>query len=144
MAITETQRQLAIAVLTGDETAVRALHDSLTELFTDGAVPVMPVQRITVPFERLRFVLYIDPQVVLAGDFITDRESIARMIRDWIQGVPIVLQGISRMEVYELPESTTPQWVPRWEDRKDPHPGWNRNAEAMLEAMTAKQGETPK
>lgn len=61
------------------------------------AEPVLPVTRLEVPVEDLRFVFFLEP-----GDVVIDRESVREGLKRWLAGDELFLTGVARMEVYRV------------------------------------------
>lgn len=100
--ITELMKQMAIAALSGDETAACGLADLMCEngMFTRQLI--VPVKVLTCRKERLHAVFFTNP--VLGGDVAVDSRDILDMWDRWSPRMPMMLRGM-QMELYELPPS---------------------------------------
>lgn len=118
-----TLQQLCVAVLCGDDGAKFALYDHLKEEYESGRLDhalLLPVTKIDVPLDRLRVAVFVGNSRHRLGEaeadepFEVDVEEIRMDVVNWMLGFvmqggavvhsPLVLQGIDRIEVYQLPE----------------------------------------
>ncbi len=92
---------MALAVLRGDNAAALALADLLHE--TIGEVRIVPIQKVSISVERLRVALFVDRDLPVS---VQEVEIMGRLVRRWINSSDeiLVLEGISRLELYEFPE----------------------------------------
>lgn len=96
-----TAQEMAVEVLLGNVAAARALADKLVTEVMEGAVQVMPTRRVTVEENRVRVVLYVRED---QNEAVVDMPRCLEDVENWIRhGGPLVLTGIERMDVYELP-----------------------------------------
>lgn len=102
MALT-TEEEMALAVLRGDHGAAAALADKLIEDRASGT-QIPEVKRITCTDpDRIRVVVYYD-ESVLTGNNRPDIPNTLKAVDQWLhKGVPLLLVGVSRIELYELP-----------------------------------------
>lgn len=101
-----TSERMAVAVLKGDLAAARQLADLLCEGLQGGAVELPPVRRLSVDAGRVRIAAFISPEVAILSR--EDALAIRHNLRNWLTGTAdeiIILHGISRVELYELPEA---------------------------------------
>lgn len=99
-----TAQRLAVAVLQGDLDAVGPLIDSLLESGAGDGPRLVPLKTLRVGDpDRLRAVFYVNNDTALAAD---DIEPFGRQRRQWLAGetTALLLTGIDRLEVYEVPE----------------------------------------
>lgn len=98
--------QLAIAVLRGDESAIAPLVDCVLETIDGTKKIVRPLKHIT-NLERLKIVAFVDP--AFGPDVQVDVPGLNKAISNWLLGSTaaveaLVLVGMNRIEMYELPE----------------------------------------
>lgn len=101
---------MAVAVLKGDYKAALLLADEVTETVArDPELRIPPVHRVTVTDRsRLRVVVYAS-QPPDGGEPILDTDSLINGIEDWLtNGGPLMLYGIDRLELFELPPADPP------------------------------------
>jgi hypothetical protein len=101
-----TAEQMALEVLKGDSVAAKALADLLLENVAHGEIPVLTVKTLSISDpSRLRVVLYFKEGEEHSYERIIQLE---RYVREWLGsghlGV-LSLQGVDRIEIYELPKS---------------------------------------
>jgi hypothetical protein len=106
-----TEELLAVAVLRGDSTAIHGLLDELIANYSGAAKKVLAtVQHVTVPKHRLKFVLFVSE---FGEDYQFDMPGTQSAIRNWLDSndlaEPLVLHGITGMNVYEMPEGESGQ-----------------------------------
>lgn len=95
-----TEEVMAIEILKGNKYAAKALADKLQEEYADGATLLPPVQKITVPIDQLRVVVYMrhsDADVVVDPAFRVQ-------IEEWIrEGGVLMCSNVDRLEIYQMP-----------------------------------------
>lgn len=94
---------MAVAVLRGDMTAARALVDHLQEeVFIPGTQIITPTRKLSVNTDKLRMIIFLRQGI---DEVDIDRESIQHAIQNWLDGSvheALILQGVDRVEMYEL------------------------------------------
>jgi hypothetical protein len=98
-----TAQALALAVLRGDTEAIGPLVDHLADTMQYSPKQMPPVRQVTCDRDRLRGIFYVsDPRAVV------DTVGLTNAYHEWLlYGEPMVLTGIDRVELYELPEWAT-------------------------------------
>lgn len=98
--ISETARQMARAVLDGDEAAAKALRDILNEEIGD-AVQKPVVTCLKAGINNYHVMIFAKDGVSVDQEIVVNMEAI---IKDWLSGkkFSVVLSGIDRVEFYEV------------------------------------------
>lgn len=100
----KTMEIMAIAVLKGDFVAARQLADCLQEEYSNGAVEILPIKKITCDRNNLRIAVFVAPELV--PDIQIDKARVDESINNWLDGkCNLGLLGINRIELYEMPSS---------------------------------------
>lgn len=101
-----TAEQMALEVLRGDLVAAKALADLLLENVAHGEVPILRIKTLTVSDpSRLRVVIYFGKEYELTREMIERTEVI---VKNWLRAngsTVLLIQGVDRIEIYELPKS---------------------------------------
>lgn len=100
-----TAQRMAIAVLLGDDEAALPLADLLQE--TEGGEQVLPSRKVTCSRDRLRCLVYIEDNTPGLSE--EDVQRVQREVTNWLdQGqLPLLLSGIDRIDLFEMPEGET-------------------------------------
>lgn len=98
------EEEMALAILRGDAAAACALADLLCERRAAGGTPILPIKKIGTPPDRLRVAVFLKAGIEAID---IDGEAADATVADWLAGrqKAVVLQGVSRIEIYELPEA---------------------------------------
>ncbi len=102
-----TAELLALAVLKGDDTAIWPLVDELLETkgSTRTGLSIPPLKTFKVDANQLRAIFYIDPGLRHEGRVVVDQAELMDSYRSWLtdkESYPLVLQGVDKVEFYEL------------------------------------------
>ncbi len=103
-----TAELLALAVLKGDDAAIWPLIDQLLETKGDTrtGLSIPPLKTFRVDAGQLRAIFYIDPQLEHLGNVVVDRNSLRGCYTRWLsdkgKDEPLILQGVDKVEFYEL------------------------------------------
>jgi len=95
---------MGLEALLGNRATAKALSDKLQEEYADGAMPVPPVTKVTVPVDRLRVVVYFKDS---DADIVVD-PAFRVTVEEWIrEGGVLMCSHVARVELFEMPEDTT-------------------------------------
>jgi hypothetical protein len=96
-----TAEKLALAVLKGDDDAVWPLIDALMETTEPNSRRLPPIRKLTCAREKLRVAVFCRLGHPLPRDTV---EGLTQIIEDWlVNDRPIIMNGVERLELYELP-----------------------------------------
>lgn len=96
-----TAELMALAVLKGDLDAAAQLADLLLENRNETSRQLPPVTRLTADAGGLRVIAYVAAGAVVMA------AGIEEAVRRWLAGqeLALILSGIDRVELYEIPEA---------------------------------------